>query len=452
MKSTSRGFRFIHASDTHLGSILHTSFKSLPKIDRLIKNAVYDAFRRICDAAIEYKADFIIISGDIYDRELITVKGSRLLYDEGKRLGGEGIDIYIIRGNHDPLGEGSEVFILPDNVHTFPYNKPGIIEVKKDDKVIARIIGQSYKGKWERKGMVSSYNLDDDSVYNIGILHTALEPKESNYVPCSVEDLKDKDKINYWALGHIHKCRIINHEKPLIAYAGIPQGRDIGEEGIGGALLVEVKEDLSEEIKFIPTSSIIWKRVRININEYEETPVGLNDLEELFIEKREEILSEDLKAPEELESVYPIDKIVKGYIIQWSIEGRGEIDKLLRQEEDESEKYLIEKINDYFSKRNLFLYTYSILINTSKTIPNMDDLMKNNEIIKEVHNISKVYLEDKNLRSHILKNFGNIFEENKNAEDINEEKIQLEDDLIEDIIKAARELIIEKFIEKGEGA
>lgn len=445
-------FRFIHASDIHLGSILHASVKASHKIDEILKEAVYSSFKRICDAAIKCNVKFIILSGDVYDRELSTVKGSRLLYDESKRLEENSIDIYIIRGNHDPLGDGRELFTLSSNVHTFNYEEAEAVEVKRNEEIVARIIGQSYKSKWERRKMISSYNVEDTSVYNIGVVHTALEPNSSNYVPCSIEDLKGKENIHYWALGHIHKCKIINDKKPVIAYCGTPQGRDIGEEGVGGALLIEVREDLSEEIKFIPTSPVVWKKVKLNINECIEEPTGLNDLEELIIEKGEEILNISFQAPEGLESIQSIDNVVEGYIVQWSVEGKGKLNELLREDEENAVKYLMERVNKKLLNRSPFLYSDSVLINTSKEMSDMNYLIKNNQVLKEMDGIAVLCLEDSNLRKDIISTFGSIFEKDGDTEDQDEGKIQLSDDLIEEIISAAKEIVIEKFLEKGEQA
>jgi len=50
-----RKVRFIHAADIHLGSMLHTAGDNIPRyIEDMLKNVVFDAFDRICQAAIEY--------------------------------------------------------------------------------------------------------------------------------------------------------------------------------------------------------------------------------------------------------------------------------------------------------------------------------------------------------------------------------------------------------------
>lgn len=445
-------FKFIHASDMHLGSVLHVRYKNSNKMEKLLKEAVYIGFKRICNAAIEYDVSFIVISGDIYDREFTTVKGSKVFYDECNRLKEYDIDVYLIRGNHDPLEKTRELFTLPDNVHVFAWEKAETIDVYKNNSIIARIIGQSYKNRWERKNMVPSYEIEDSNAYTIGVLHTALEPNKSNYVPCTVEDLKGKESINYWALGHIHKCKIINNEKPVIAYSGIHQGRDIGEEGVGGCFLVEVMEDLSEHIEFIPTSPVVWRRIKVNINDCEKVPEDINELEELLIKKGDEILNSSLKAPENLCCTYPIDKVVEGYIVQWIIEGRGKIHELLCDDKDKAEKHITESMNKYFLNSSPFLYSDSVIINTSKEMPDLDYLIKSSEIIREVENLRKRCFEEDDLKRELINSFGKIFENDTSSEDIDEEKIQLNEELIEEIVKDAEELIIEKFLEKGEEA
>lgn len=443
-------FRFIHASDTHLGSILHINSNDEYDMDVRFSEAVYTAFRRVCDAAINLQVDFIIISGDIYDRELKTVKASRFFYDQCKRLEEKNINIYLIRGNHDPLGEDKELFVLPQNVHTFSCEDVEALDIYIDRDLVGKIIGQSYKNKWEGRKIFKDYGQANSLLYNIGVLHTGLDINDNRYVPSTIEELKSIKNINYWALGHIHKCKVINSESPAIAYSGIPQGRDIGEYGIGGCLLVEVKEDLTENIKYIPISSFVWLKITLNIDEKREGKLdNLNDLEEFIIEEGKKILSRDLTVPEGLESIYPADKVLEGYIVQWNLEGRGKMDSILREDEENVVSYLKDRLNDYFMSQAVWIYTDSIYINTLKEV-SLDYLSNRNQVVKSVNEIVDLLLRDENMRKEVISSFGNLFEKVNDREDFNEEKIPLDDQLIEDIINASREIIIEKFIEKGE--
>src|SRR5690606_19449710 len=156
-------------------------------------------------------------------------------------------------------------------------------------------------------------------VFNIGLLHTQLDPKDKNYVPCSLAQLKEKKEINYWALGHIHKGQVLHISDPVIAYAGIPQGRDISEQGPGGCLLVEIAPDGLIQVSFIPTGQIVWKEIEVDLTASgAKEPENLSEVENLLVEKGEEILNSspltDLQLPlAEGEWAGLLD----GYIVRW---------------------------------------------------------------------------------------------------------------------------------------
>ncbi|WMJ80865.1 DNA repair exonuclease [Clostridium sp. MB40-C1] len=442
-------FKFIHAADIHLGSIIHATCGEIREIDTIFKYGVYKAFNNICEFAIKTKVDFILLCGDVYDRESRTVRAAEIFHNECKRLNENNINVYIIRGNHDPIGKSEELFNLPDNVYIFDNEKTENFEMNKDDNFIARIVGQSYKGKWEGRKVFQNYIVEDNSSYNIALLHTQLEPQNNNYLPCSSKELIKNKNINYWALGHIHKCRIINEKSPVIVYPGIPQGRDIGEKGIGGCLLVEVMEDYSTNLSFVPTSSVIWEKIIVDINDYNNLE-NLNDLEEVLVEKSELVLNSQVEVPENLESTYPPSQLLKGYVVQWDIQGRGKINEVLREDKENIIDYLRQTLNERFVQKEKFLYTDSIEINTKKAFKDLEKFKENTSICNEINSIIESISQDEELKKEFIKSFGNVFEKKYDIEDINQEKIQLDEEIIEEIINEAREIVLEKLIEKGE--
>lgn len=440
--------RFIHAADIHLGSIIAISDIQEEDIYIKFNAAMYEAFKKICDEAIKNSVDFIILAGDVFDRELRTVRASSFFYEESKRLKEHNIDIYLVRGNHDPFGEGRDIFSLPSNVYIFDHNNPEVFDIYKNEEIVARIVGQSYKSKWEGRKLFKNYRLEGNETYNIGVLHTGLESEKSNYIPCNVEELKSIENINYWALGHIHKCKVINDKNPFIAYPGVSQGRDIGELGIGGCFLVDIMKNLTEKIRYIPTSSFVWIKEVVNIEtDYDIKPMNLNDIEEMLFKRAENILNNKLNIPLDIKSLYEED-IRNNYIVHWEIKGRGEIDKILREEEYNVCSYLKERLNKYFQGNFPCIYTDSIKINTSKEIA--IDYLNNNEVIREMNEIMESIFNEEDLKSKFIDNLGSVFEEYRDAEDINEEKLVLDEELIDEILKLSKEIIIEKLLEKGE--
>lgn len=440
--------KFIHSGDLHLGSIINATCNQNKKIENIFKNAVYCAFKNICDVAIENNVDFILFCGDVYDKESRTVKAGEFFKKQCERLNEKNIEVYVIRGNHDPIGKSQELFGLPENVHIFDSEKSEIFEVNKEEVLVARIVGESYKGRWESRKIFENYVVDDSFVYNIALLHTQLENKNNNYVPCSTKDLTKNKNINYWALGHIHKCNFINLREPVVAFSGIPQGRDVGECGLGGALLVEVDEEFNEKINYIPTSLVIWRKEIVDISEWEIK--NLDDLEELLIEKCEEILAEKIEAPEGLEEVYPPSKVVKGFVVTWSICGRSDMYDNFGEDEENIVNYLTNELNNKFLNNPIFVFSDSVEINIKKRLGDEYKLKKDSFIFKELEKSIEGILKDSSSKKVFIKCFGDVFEKKYDLEDFNEEKIQLEEQDVEDILNEARDIIIEKFTEKGE--
>ena len=61
--------RFIHTADLHLDSPF-LGLTSMPKpLWERVHSSTFAAFQKIVDDAIALKVDFVLISGDIYDRD-----------------------------------------------------------------------------------------------------------------------------------------------------------------------------------------------------------------------------------------------------------------------------------------------------------------------------------------------------------------------------------------------
>ncbi|KLV25636.1 DNA repair exonuclease [Niallia circulans] len=255
------GISFIHCADLHLDSPM-VGLKNLPTtIHNKLKESTFTAFKKVIDAAISKKVDFIIIAGDIYDGEDRSIKAQIRFRNEMLRLEEEQIEVYLIHGNHDHLN-GSWVQIeLPPNVHVFP----SMVTVKKylKNNLSANLYGFSYETRHIKERRIDEYERSDDAHFHIGILHGNLEgsTEHSAYAPFQVSDLLAK-KMDYWALGHIHKRELLESVPPIV-YPGNTQGRHKKETEVKGCYYVELS-DGDASLEFIPTSEVIWKNVKID--------------------------------------------------------------------------------------------------------------------------------------------------------------------------------------------
>lgn len=447
--------KFIHGADAHLGSFLKSTGEMPEELAETFKRATFEAFAHICEAAIKHEVDFVVFSGDLYDREARSVDASYFFVEQCKKLGEKNIPVYIIAGNHDSFRESSEVFAPPENVTLFNSEEVGIEEITDGEgRLIARVLGQSYRGKADSRKMYRSYVVPDTGVYNIGLLHTQLDLNNTSYVPCSISDLQEKKGIHYWALGHIHKGAVLHRDAPTIVYPGIPQGRDFGEQGAGGCLLVNVSASAQDllSVKFIPASPVIWQRVEVSVESSSgEGPQNLSDIEEVILEKSKEILNRKL-------SVHPgfslLDDnwadIFKGYIVQWILTGRGQIHDLLVEQEEDAARVLTSRLQKRMQDYVPFMWTDSVVIRTGRTLPDMDILKAQNPIFNDIEEISEQCFSIESLREELLENMGQIWEKRLDHEDINEERFQLDQEILEAVLMQAKQMVVERILEGRE--
>lgn len=264
--AANHSFRFLHAADIHLDSPL----KGLSKIENSpmekICQSTRDAFTKLVDAALEKEVDFVILSGDIFDRDSPSTMTRRFFIKEMQRLSEKDIPAYIIWGNHDAKNTVFKKTELPKNVHCFDSIKPESISLKMLPVVIH---GQSYEDNSATKNLALHYPPSIQDKFNIGVLHTSLDGFEGygTYAPCDMQTLKMKG-YDYWALGHIHKRQEL-HRDPCIIYPGNIQGRHIHESGEKGCMIVDVQQMQIQQVQFHPLDSLRWELLTIDVSRLE---------------------------------------------------------------------------------------------------------------------------------------------------------------------------------------
>lgn len=446
--------KFIHTADLHLGSIVHSNGQLPEKIYQKLINAANQAFKNICDFAIAEKVNFLLLSGDIYDHKSPSVLASMFFNQQCSRLKQEGINVYMIGGNHDPQQKRQELSEVADNIFLFGSEQVGREDVyDANGNLIARILGQSYRGPAESRKTYTAFSVPDKSVFNIGLLHTQLDPQNNNYLPCSLKDLLAQDGINYWALGHIHQTRLLYHAKSrAVAYPGTPQGRDVGEEGPGGALLVEVAANMAVKISYIPTSTIIWKNIELELEQIQSKgPANLTDLKNILISKGETILSSRPEIPENFTwQGKGFTEIIQGYMIRWNLKGRGKINQVFEEQGEEAVIYLKEELQNYFNNRSPFIWTDSIFVRTANPLPTLLELKEKSQLFTEIEQFITLCTADQTVKSQLIDQMGRVWTGNIDHESYSETRFQVDDFYLREIIKQAEQLIIEAVLSRRE--
>lgn len=235
-----------------------------PDLAGLIGGATRQAFSGIVDLCIDERVDALLIAGDLYDGDQTSMKTARFLAAELGRLSTAGIRGFIIRGNHDALSRVSKELVLPDAVKLFGGRvEHVVIERGAGEKPVA-IHGLSFTEATAPESLLPRYKPAVPDAINIGMMHTSLggAPGHDPYAPCSPGELIATG-FEYWALGHIHKRSVVTGSATIVM-PGMPQGRDIGEDGPKSVTLVAIDDDGTVRLEERPTALAEFARIAID--------------------------------------------------------------------------------------------------------------------------------------------------------------------------------------------
>ena len=291
-------FKFIHCSDLHLGRGFSGVSKNDPELGKRLRESVFAALDKVVSTAKKEKADFIVMSGDIFDSENET-PFTRSRFCES--LSVLKIPCFVIYGNHDTKRRWEDSIPLPKNVYVFPEDVQHKY-VEKNGVRLAEIVGASYKDG--DNPIVKGVRKESDS-FGIGIFHCSVDAAAGSdgYAPCRLRDLTSSN-IDYWALGHIHKRQVLN-EYPHVVYPGNTQGKSLRESGEKGAYIVTVTDDRVTDMRFFRTGPVLWDEVECDIT-------GMDDIR---------------KAVSKIST-----SSEKGSMLSVTFTGRGPLDNMLRLE------------------------------------------------------------------------------------------------------------------------
>ncbi|HLH86677.1 MAG TPA: exonuclease SbcCD subunit D [Thermoplasmataceae archaeon] len=209
--------RFMHLSDTHLGSRQYL----MPEREQ----DFYDAFSESVDIAIREHVDFVVHSGDLFDRWDPSNMAIARFRDGLLRLWQTGIPFFMVLGDHDrpkrldmPAGEIFDFIGLKllgvDGAEPTIFSKDG-------EEVL--IVGLSNMKGLDAGKVKEEYSKADSlassSTNSILISHQAIE----GYLYDDAIEVRRTDlpgNFSYLAFGHIHNYSIEPEKRPVLSYAG----------------------------------------------------------------------------------------------------------------------------------------------------------------------------------------------------------------------------------------
>lgn len=256
--------KFVHAADIHLDSPLRglERYEGAPAEE--IRGATRRAFENLVDLCLGEGADLLVIAGDLYDGDWRDYNTGLFFIRQVTRLTRDGVKVVWVRGNHDAASQITKRLSLPGGAFELETRKAQTLLF--EDLGIA-IHGQSYGKRDVTIDLAAGYPDPRPGLFNIGILHTALDGREGHdaYAPCSVDRLVERG-YDYWALGHVHKREIVCQD-PWIVFPGNLQGRHARETGAKGATLVTVQDGSVASVEERELDVVRWSDCVVDVSE-----------------------------------------------------------------------------------------------------------------------------------------------------------------------------------------
>lgn len=408
--------RFLHAADLHID----TPFKGLgmlaPPILKRVHESTFHAVRRMINYAIRERVHFLVLAGDLYDGHNRSIRAQAFLKKEFERLNDAKINVYIIHGNHDHLS-GSWVHLgWPNNVHFFEDKVEEKILRIDDGEINISIQGFSYPKREIYINQLEHFRKrNDQNDFYIGVLHGQADGIEghSPYAPFKIEQLLNK-QYDYWALGHIHKQMELHS---TIFYPGNIQGRNRKEIGEKGCLLVDIVENRTPTVQFVPLADVIWKQERMSIHEIDST--------EEFVQKCEEMLEQQRQSQ-------------AGVLLEILLTGQGEVSSFIKQASHIEE--LIEHFRAEEEKKKNFVWLTGLIDETKNSV-DIDNIVSRNDFLSDIIRASEQILEEKDKQFLV-----ELFEHRRGKKFLE----QLSDDEFNNVVNEARELVLLELLKEWE--
>lgn len=224
-------------------------------------------WEHVVRAAIEQRADAVVVAGDIGDRENRYFEAFGAFEAGVATLEEAGIPIVAVAGNHD-----AEFFsrlvdaVDADNLHALGTGGEWeLLQVGTDTETSIEFVGWSFPRRHVVESPLSSYSaVETDVPFRIGVLHADLDAQASNHAPVTTAELRSTP-LDCWILGHIHTPGIRHDENPLVVYPGSPQPLDPGEPGRHGPWVVRWTPETGWDADQLGTATVRYETISVDV-------------------------------------------------------------------------------------------------------------------------------------------------------------------------------------------
>jgi len=143
--------------------------------------------------------------------------------------------------------------------------------------------GQGFDNREVTTDLSERYPEPKRGLFNIGLLHTALEGRAGHapYAPCRLGALIDRG-YDYFALGHVHTREVLS-ERPWIVFPGNLQGRHARETGPKGADLITLEGETVRSVEHRALDAVRWQVAEADVSDERSLDGALERVRESLI-------------------------------------------------------------------------------------------------------------------------------------------------------------------------
>ncbi len=246
--------KFIHVTDTHLGR----KDKNLEER----REDYYNSFKQVVDYAVSNKIDFLIHTGDLFDKARPSVKTLVFTVKQLERLKNKGIPVFLVPGSHD-IGVGETIITLLDELGLIKNLSDKKYFEIKDDKIV--LDGEVYQNVFVCGVVGKRANIEEiyrqlnpvkKGDYRIFAFHHIISDINEKFsdIPTS---LLPKG-FDYYAGGHWHGFFKTKYNNGIVVYPGSTEYND----------LREVENDESKFFCVVNTETNSVKKIELKTRKY----------------------------------------------------------------------------------------------------------------------------------------------------------------------------------------
>ena len=224
--------KIIHTADLHLDSKMQSNLSRDKALER--KKELILTFEKMVEYARQNEVKIIIIAGDMFDSQRVSVKTRDRIFNIFKE--NQNIEFLYLSGNHDEENFLSQIDYNLPNLKFFGENWTSF---KYDNIVITGVKNQD-----SNKFIYEALNLNEENT-NIVVMHGQITKYNLKDDSDKVNLVKLKNKnIDYLALGHIHSFELESLDRRgVYCYSGALEGRGFDECGDKGFVLLNINDD-----------------------------------------------------------------------------------------------------------------------------------------------------------------------------------------------------------------